>query len=118
MMMMMMMIMAWQVFEGWDEEQSDATWTIKLSLRKGDSLQHDDLRVGVTATSLNVHLAGQEDRPLLGGELYGRIVPTGCSWKVVPGKAVGSMQVEDLVLTLSKESKGHMWRGLIRAAYT
>ena len=104
---------------GYDELQSEVTWTLTVPLRAGNpKFTHDDLRVGVTAETLNVHVVGMEDTPLVGGELRGRIVPNRCSWKVVPAATVGGLLLENLEVTLVKEMAGSMWRGLLRAAYS
>ena len=70
----------------------------------------DDMRVAVAADSLSLYVAGQEDAPLLAGELHGRLDPVRCSWTVaaraalVPGAAAagdddGAREIE---ITLRK----------------
>ena len=108
----------WLTVGGWDEEQSGEAWTLVLPLRAGGALRHDDLRVGVTADTFNVHLAGHEDAPLVGGALYGRIAPARCGWHMRAAAPVGTMAVEELVLRLAKEAPGSMWKALIKTAYT
>ncbi len=45
-------------------------------------------------------------------------VPSKCTWLVREGNNIGSIKVDEIVLDLVKETKGAMWRGLIRKAYT
>ena len=40
--------------------------------------------VQVRSDAFNIHLAGQEDTPLLAGELFGRLLPHKCSWRLNP----------------------------------
>lgn len=101
---------------GWDEVQRPAEWELVIPFRSGGNLTHDDLRVGVTADTLNVHVAGQQDAPLVGGELGGRLLPARCSWRVRTAKAVGSVLVDEIVLTLVKEHKAS-WPRLFKRMY-
>ena len=102
---------------GWDEVQKEEAWELVIPYRAGPRLAHDDLRIGVTASTLNVHIVGQQDAPFVGGELHGRIVPAKCTWSVRAGTPVDSMLVDEIVLRLVKENKS-MWKGLFRRAYT
>jgi len=88
-----------------------------IPIKAGGNLTHDDLHVCVTATSLNVHVVGQEEKPLLGGELGGRIAPAKCTWSVREAAPIGTMQVEEIELHLVKETPA-MWRDLLKQAYT
>lgn len=102
--------------DGWDETETDQEWELTLKIKAGPA--HDDLRVAVTTNppALNVHLVGLEDEPLVGGELFGKIVPERSSWHVRAAKSIGSMKVEEIVVRLGKESAGR-WRGLIKKHY-
>ena len=59
-----------------------------------------------------------KDAPIIGGELYGRIVPHKCSWRVKEGTPIGSMRIEEIHVTLVKEVPGAMWKMLLRKPYT
>ena len=85
----------------------------------------DDMRVAVAADSLSLYVAGQEDAPLLAGELHGRLDPARCSWTVaaraalVPGAAAaggdddGAREIE---ITLRKATAAD-WPDLIKTWY-
>ena len=45
---------------------------------------HGHVHVQVRSDAFNIHLAGQEDTPLLAGELFGRLLPHKCSWRLNP----------------------------------
>ena len=98
---------------GWDQRQTAETCDITIPF-KGGSLSHDDLRVAVTPEALNVHIAGQEDAPMLGGELRGRIDVSKCTWRIrsaKPRKSAPSIKVEEMVISLAKASGGGYWHG-------
>lgn len=63
-----------------------------------------------------VHVAGQEDVPLLGGVLQHEIDPAGCRWRIRKCKRLGNVAVEEMVITLKKASAGG-WRDLLQAHY-
>ena len=46
--------------------------------------EHVHKHVQVRSAAFNIHLAGQEDTPLLAGELFGRLLPHKCSWRLNP----------------------------------
>ena len=46
--------------------------------------------VQVRSDAFNIHLAGQEDAPLLAGELFGRLLPDKCSWRLNPPRDGGT----------------------------
>ena len=99
--------------------QHEDSWVITLPLRapEQNKMRHEHLRVGVTADTLNVHIAGQEDAPFLGGELCGRINPARCWWKVRPCvRAIDSQKIDEIELHLVKEKKSY-WYNLIRKHY-
>ena len=105
---------------GWDQRQTAETCDITIPF-KGGSLSHDDLRVAVTPEALNVHIAGQEDAPMLGGELRGRIDVSKCTWRIrsaKPRKSAPSIKVEEMVISLAKASGGGYWHGdLFKSTY-
>ena len=105
---------------GYDEMQTSEAWTVLFPIRAGNpNFSHDQLRVGVTADSVNLHIAGQEESPLLGGETYGRILPASCTWRVLPAEQVDGLLVEKIELRLVKEvAGGGMWRALFKGQYT
>ena len=49
----------------------------------------------MTPESFNVHVAGQEDSPFLGGEVWSPLAPTRCWWRVRKAKPVGSARGRD-----------------------
>lgn len=101
---------------GWDAAQADDTWQLIIPFRSGGRLTHDDLRVGVTADALNVHVAGQQHAPLLGGELHARIDLARSSWSVRTAAPIGSVSVDEMVITLIKERKA-TWPRLFKRMY-
>ena len=103
----------------WDELETEEEWLVKLPYKGGfgEILSHDDLRVALSADTLNIHVAGQEEAPLLGGELCGRLDVSRCSWAIRDGEPIGSIKVEVIDLVLVKETKG-AWDGLFRIQYT
>ena len=101
---------------GWDAAQADGTWQLIIPFRSGGRLTHDDLRVGVTADALNVHVAGQQHAPLLGGELHARIDLAQSSWSVRTAAPIGSVSVDEMVITLIKERKA-TWPRLFKRMY-
>ena len=105
---------------GYDEMQTSEAWTVLFPIRAGNpNFSHDQLRVGVIADSVNLHIAGQEESPLLGGETYGRILPASCTWRVLPAEQVDGLLVEKIELRLVKEvAGGGMWRALFKGQYT
>ena len=89
--------------DGWDETETDQEWELTLKIKAGPA--HDDLRVAVTTNppALNVHLVGLEDEPLVGGELFGKIVPERSSWH-----ARGQVDWIDE----SRGDRGAAWQGI------
>ena len=62
---------------GWEEAETQDEWTLIVPL-KGGFLAHGDLRVGMTPTSLNLHVRGQDEVPMVGNgyQMVGGVVPT------------------------------------------
>ena len=60
--------------DGWQTSQHRDSWTVVLPIKEG-SVDADDVRVAVAADAFNLHLVGQEEMPLLAGELHGRVLP-------------------------------------------
>ena len=94
---------------------------VEVSMQfKASFLEHDCLRVAVTDDALNVHVAGKEDAPMLGGELYGKIDVARCKWRVRscrPRKDAPSMKIEEIVITLAKAESSSHWRDIFRSTY-
>ena len=124
----------WLQIGGYQIEQSSTEWLVTIPFRSSASrtgaredgegkgkhvkqLSHDELYVSVSASTLNVHVAGQEESPLLGGELGGRIQPSKCSWRVKSAPPVGTISVEEIELRLVKDGAS-MWRDLLKQAYS
>jgi hypothetical protein len=102
---------------GWDEVEKPEEWKMVMRM-KGGVLKHDDLRVAVTSEAVNVHIAGREDEPLLGGELAGRLEPARCRWIIRDGGSVGSIRVDEVVIHLAKERAAVMWGCLFSKQYS
>ena len=107
---------------GFDCAQRDGLYEIILpfkELQGAHYLSHDDLRVAVTTDCLNVHVAGQEDAPLLAGQLQGAIDPARCRWRVRKPKKKKSAPVptEEIVIELAKQDAGKLWNDLFKVAY-
>ena len=107
----------------WHHAQSATAWTVVVPI-KTSLVAVDDMRVAVAADSLSLYVAGQEDAPLLAGELHGRLDPARCSWTVaaraalVPGAAAagddeGAREIE---ITLRKATAAD-WPDLIKTWY-
>ena len=79
------------------------------------------MRVGVTRTAFNVHLAGVEHAPLFGGELYGAVLPSQCSWRLRPPKrddvAHGEIELTLRKGTAAAGALGH-WKDLCKRYYS
>ena len=105
---------------GFDQGQKEDKFEIVIQFKAGfeEYLAHDDFRIGVTDNALNIHIAGQEDMPILGGQLRGKIDPRQCSWRVRKGKKKGSMLIEELVIELHKESGQGYWKDLFKTTYS
>jgi len=110
---------------GFDSSQIDGFFEVQIQYKAGPEqkkyLADDDLRVGLTADALNVHIAGQEDAPLLGGHLGGKIDVARSSYRIQKGKKKDEKRVgcpvEELVLSLRKvDGSGH-WRDLFKLVY-
>ena len=101
---------------GWDTEQSDGAWRVTIPFKAAIDryLSHDDFRVALTPDALNVHIAGQEERPMLAGFLCGTIDPYLCTWQIRKGKSRGTQQTEELEVTIVKEHFGQMWGDLFK----
>ena len=56
----------WLSIHGYDAVQTATEWEVLIPIKSGSALTHDDVHVAVTATSLNVHVVGQDDKPLVG----------------------------------------------------
>lgn len=63
--------------------------------------------VQVRSDAFNIHLAGQEDTPLLAGELFGRLLPHKCSWRLNPLREGGTEEQ-------AVESRSHRHTRMIR----
>lgn len=101
---------------GWDEMEKDGIWEIVIAVKHG--LAPDDFRVGITTnpSALNLHVVGQEDEPIIGGQLWGTLDPERSSWHIRAAKPKGSMKIDEIVLNLAKE-KGSVWRGFFKKHY-
>ena len=101
---------------GWECSQSHAAWTVLLPVR--DRLvAAADLRVAVRSDAFNIHLAGQEDTPLLAGELFGRLLPHKCSWRLNPPRDGDAGEQAEVAVTLFKAEPA-TWPDLIKTWYT
>jgi hypothetical protein len=94
---------------GWDTQQFGGEWQLVITFKAANErhLSHDDLRVAVTADALNIHVAGQEERPMLAGFLWGRIDPNQCTWRIRKGKPRGTQATDELEVTIVKENPGY-----------
>ena len=106
----------WLTVRGFDEAQTPEGWEIVVPYRTGKSLTHDDWRVAVTNDAFSVYVAGQDDMPMIGGELHGSLAPAKCSWTIREADPIGSMGIEEIVVSLVKARPG-MWPGLIKKVY-
>jgi len=112
------------MFNGYSHSQHGDCWElifpIKWKVITSGQIAIDDFRVAVTPDAINVHISGQEERPLLAGELWGTIIPESCKWRMEPPKRKGSEQGELMVLlkkdTVNAGAFGS-WRDLIKTAY-
>jgi hypothetical protein len=110
---------------GWDQAQHDGKFEIVVPFKAADGkfMTHDDFRVAVTADGLNIHVAGQEDAPIIGGQLRGKIDVPRCSWRVRKAKKsswkqnAGGREVEELVVELQKAEGQGFWRDLFKVHY-
>lgn len=80
-------------------------------------LAHDDLRLACSADAFSLHVAGQEDAPLLAAETSDRLVPLDCTWRVRTGKPVGTQPIDEVVISLAKEKRGGWPADLIKLWY-
>ena len=76
-----------------------------------------DLRVAVRSDAFNIHLAGQEDTPLLAGELFGRLLPHKCSWRLTSPRDGDAGEQAEVAVTLFKAEPA-TWPDLIKTWYT
>ena len=105
---------------GYDHAQhADGLVEVVVPFKSGfEWLTHDELRVALASDAINVHVAGQEEAPMLAGQLHGKIDVARCSWSVRAAEARGSMQIEEIVIRLRKAA-GHkqQWHDLLKVAY-
>ena len=102
--------------DGWQTSQQRDSWTVVLPIKEG-AVDADDVRVAVAADAFNLHLVGQEEMPLLAGELHGRVLPDRCSWKVRPAYAAdGVARTMEVAVTLRKAEPAN-WVDLIKTWY-
>jgi hypothetical protein len=109
---------------GWQHAQESDSWSVVVPImwkpiaesaaRSGRS-PADDLLVAVSPNGFNVHVAGQLHAPIVGGELYGRVLPELCSYSVrAPrlGMEEGELSLKLVKDTASAGVLGH-WADLI-----
>ena len=62
-------------------------------------------------------MAAQEDTPLLAGELFGRLLPHKCSWRLNPPRDGDAGEQAEVAVTLFKAEPA-TWPDLIKTWYT
>lgn len=108
---------------GYDQVQRDGILELVVPFKvlEGASyLSHDDLRVAVTPDGINVHVAGQEDAPMLSGQLHGTIDVAKSTWRVrnPPSKKKAPVPTQEILIELVKHDGGSkLWRDLFKVAY-
>ena len=77
---------------GYDHAQhADGLVEVVVPFKSGfEWLTHDELRVALASDAINVHVAGQEEAPMLAGQLHGKIDVARCTWSVRAAEARGS----------------------------
>ena len=101
---------------GWEYAQRPASWSVvmPLSWEPPVSLDLDDILVAVTRTSLNVHIAGRPNQPLLGGEMHGVLRPEKSSFSICLS---GSEKIRgELRIKLCKDDSSD-WPDLFKVMY-
>jgi hypothetical protein len=104
------------MLKGWDQSQEADRWVVTLKLKAGH-VPWDDVRLAVAGgeqPALSLYLAGQEDEPLLAGFTVGALDAKSSSWRARHAKPIGTLQVDELSLTLVKKEGGSQWRDLIK----
>ena len=99
----------------WQCHQTGSKWEVVVPVRP-NTVNPDDIRVGVTSTSFNVHILGQHNGPLLAGETYRRIYPADCRWWYKPTAKTGPKAADEIVIKLAKE-ESESWKDLIKTWY-
>ena len=101
---------------GYDTEQSDGGWTITLPFKAG-VLENDDFRVAVTKDAISVYIAGQEDAPMVAGQCGGALDLGKCAWRVRHAKPMGTMKIDEIVITIAKADPDAYWGDLFKTHY-
>ena len=94
--------------------QNDGKVEFTIQFKAGHEryLSHDDIRVAVTTNHLSVYVAGQENAPMLAGQLRGKIDPERSTWRIRKGKKMkgSTLAIEEIVVELQKEAGENYWR--------
>ena len=99
-------------------------WQTQLEARGNVELRSGARVAGISegndGSPLSVAVVGQEDAPILAGELGGRLDTARCGWRVRASKssrAHGTTPMAEIVITLVKAEPDAYWSTLFKAHY-
>ncbi|KAL1519163.1 hypothetical protein AB1Y20_003423 [Prymnesium parvum] len=102
---------------GWDYADSERDVLVKVPIKDCGHMSEDDFRLAVAHDSFNLHVLGQEEKPLLAGETSGMLVPEGCRWSFSQPWVEGTQKFFNIELSLRKRDAGYWHKDLLKRAF-